>query len=138
LKVIKQELKEFRIKNIVFASNFKFKNRVAFQNILDFSKIFGAKLHLLKINTIHNFETTKKSSDAIRNYINGFDLEDYSLNIYNDVSIEAGVLNFSKAMDADAILLNTHKRRGLAHLFAGSISKDLANHAKLPVLTFKI
>lgn len=136
--VIKEDEEDFKIENIVFASNFKIENRKAFQNILDFSAKFNAKLHLLKINTIHNFETTKDSSDTIRNFINDFDLRDYTLNIYNDISIEAGVLNFSKLIEADIIVLNTHGRRGLAHLFNGSIGEDLANHAKLPVVTFKL
>lgn len=136
--VIKKEIDKFKIDNMVFASNFKQENRKAFQKILDFASLFNARLHLLKINTIHNFETTKESSDAIRNFINDFDLGDYTLNIYNDVSVEAGVLNFSKVIDADAILLNTSGRRGLSHLFNGSIGEDLANHAKLPVITFKL
>ena len=136
--VVKQSVENFKIENIVFASNFKFENRKAFQKILNFAQLFNAKLHLLKINTIHNFETTKDSSDAIRNFINDFDLGDFSLNIYNDVSIELGILNFSKVIDADIILLNTHGRRGLAHLFNGSIGEDLTNHAKLPVITFKL
>lgn len=136
--VIKKNIDDFKIENIVFASNFKHANRDSFQKILNFTVLFNAKLHLLKINTIHNFETTKDSSDAIRSFINGFDLGDYTLNIYNDVSIEAGILNFSKLIDADIIVLNTHGRRGLSHLFNGSIGEDLANHAKLPVITFKL
>lgn len=136
--VIKEEMKDFKINNIVFASNFNIEARKSFQKILDFTSIFNAQLHLLKINTIHNFETTKESSDAIRNFINDFDLSNYTLNIYNDTSVEAGVLNFAKGIDSDVILLNTHGRQGLAHLFTGSIGEDLANHAKLPVITFKI
>jgi len=136
--VIKREVNNFKIKNIVFASNFEQKSKVTFQNILDFTSLFNARLHLLKINTIHNFETTKESSDAIRNFVNDFDLGDYTLNIYNDISVETGILNFANVIDADVILLNTSGRRGLAHLFTGSIGEDLANHAKLPVVTFKI
>ncbi len=136
--VIKREVENFKIENIVFASNFEQKSKVAFQDILEFASLFNARLHLLKINTIHNFETTKESSDAIRNFINNFDLGDYTLNIYNDSSVEAGILNFANVIDADVILLNTSGRRGLAHLFTGSIGEDLANHAKLPVITFKI
>ena len=135
--VIKEAMPHFKIENIVFASNFHTDARPAFQKILNFTALFNAKLHLLKINTIHNFETTKDSSDAIRNFINEFDLGDFTLNIYNDLSVETGILNFSKAIEADLILLNTHGRRGLAHLFNGSISEDLSNHAKLPVITFK-
>lgn len=136
--VIKSDIDNFKIENIVFASNFDQKNKVAFQKILDFASLFNARLHLLKINTIHNFETTKESSDAIRNFINEFDLGDYTLNIYNDVSVEAGILNFSNVIDVDVILLNTSGRRGLAHLFTGSLGEDLSNHAKLPVITFKV
>ena len=136
--VIKTEVKDFKIENIVFASNFDQKSKVAFQKILNFASLFNSRLHLLKINTIHNFETTKESSDAIRNFINDYDLGDYTLNIYNDVSVELGILNFANVIDADVILLNTSGRRGLAHLFTGSIGEDLANHAKLPVITFKI
>ena len=136
--VVKKDIENFKIKNIVFASNFKIDNRSAFQKILNFTLLFDAKLHLLKINTIHNFETTKDSSDAIRSFIDGFDLGEFTLNIYNDISVESGVLNFSKLIDADVIVLNTHGRRGLAHLFNGSIGEDLANHAKLPVVTFKL
>ncbi len=136
--VIKREVDKFKIENIVFASNFEQKSKVAFQKILDFTLLFNARLHLLKINTIHNFETTKESSDAIRNFINEYDLGNYTLNIYNDTSVEAGILNFSNVINADVILLNTSGRRGLAHLFTGSIGEDLTNHAKLPVITFKI
>lgn len=136
--VIKREVENFKIENIVFASNFNQKNKGAFQKILNFASLFNSRLHLLKINTIHNFETTKESSDAIRNFINDYDLGNYTLNIYNDISVEVGILNFANVIDADVILLNTSGRRGLAHLFTGSIGEDLANHAKLPVITFKI
>ena len=136
--VIKQDVEDFKIENIVFASNFKKNNQPAFQKILNFVALFNAKLHLLKINTIHNFETTKDSSEAIRSFIDGHDLGDYTLNIYNDISVEAGILNFTRLIEADVIFLNTHGRRGLAHLFNGSIGEDLANHAKLPVVTFKL
>jgi nucleotide-binding universal stress UspA family protein len=135
--VIKNEIDHFKIENIVFASNFEKKNKVSFQKILDFTSLFNARLHLLKINTISNFETTKDSSDAIRNFINNYDLGDYTLNIYNDISIEAGIINFSSLIDADVIAINTSGKRGLINLFSGSISEDLSNHAELPVITFK-
>lgn len=136
--VIKNEIDNFKIENIVFASNFEKKNKVSFQKILDFASLFNARIHLLKINTINNFETTKESSDAIRNFINNYDLGDYTLNIYNDISVESGIINFASVIDADVILINTSGRKGLSYLFTGSIGKDLSNHAQLPVITFKV
>ncbi len=136
--VIKNEIDHFKIENVVFASNFERKNKASFQKILDFVSLFNARIHLLKINTISNFETTKESSDAIRNFINNYDLGDYTLNIYNDSSVEAGIINFSSVIDADVILINTSGRKGLSYLFTGSIGKDISNHAELPVITFKV
>jgi nucleotide-binding universal stress UspA family protein len=136
--VIKNEIDNFKIENIVFASNFEKKNKVSFQKILDFASLFNARIHLLKINTINNFETTKESSDAIRNFINNYDLGDYTLNIYNDISVESGIINFASVIDADVILINTSGRKGLSYLFTGSIGKDISNHAELPVITFKV
>ncbi len=136
--VIKEDIKDFELNNLVYISDFHKGNELSFQKIIDFTKIFKAKLHLLKIITIQNFETSKTSTNDINNFIDGFDIKNYSKTIYNDVSVEAGALNFAKSIDADAILLNTHGRRGLSHLFRGSIGEDLANHAKLPVVTFKL
>ncbi len=58
--------------------------------------------------------------------------------IYNDVNVEKGILHFAKGIEADIIGMSTHGRKGLAHFFNGSISEDLVNHAKRPVITFKI
>jgi nucleotide-binding universal stress UspA family protein len=64
--------------------------------------------------------------------------KNFSMNIYNDDSIEKGILNFGKKMDAGLIGVCTHARKGLSHLLRGSISEDVVNHAEKPVITFKI
>lgn len=136
--VIKKDIENFNLKNAVYASDFNLKSKNAFKKIIRFAKFFDTKLHLLKVNTIQNFETTKESSNRIKAFLDGSELQNYSLNIFNDVSIEEGILSFAKEAEVDLIILVTHGRKGLAHLFNGSISEDLVNHAKLPVLTFKM
>ena len=74
----------------------------------------------------------------MRNFTKGMNLENYSLNIYNDHSVEKGILNFAKEMDAQLVGMSTHGRKGLSHFFNGSISEDLVNHAQRPVITFRI
>lgn len=68
------------------------------------------------------------------------DLEYDTLNfeIYNDLKVERGIMNYAKSQNADLIALGTHGRKGLAHFLTGSLSEGLVNHAKRPVLTFKI
>ena len=58
--------------------------------------------------------------------------------IYNDYSVEHGLLNYSKKEKFDILAIATHGRKGLSHFFMGSIGEDLANHADLPVLTVKL
>jgi hypothetical protein len=93
---------------------------------------------LLLVNTANRFITTPKANDRILKFIEGFDYSNFDINIYNDETVEKGILNFSHSIDADLIGISTHGRQGIAHFFNGSISEDLVNHAKRPVITFKI
>ena len=70
-------------------------------------------------------------------FIKGQNLPKYSINIYNDTSIEKGILNFSKDNNSDLIALCTHGRSGLSHLFSPSVSKNLSKDVAIPMLTIK-
>ena len=78
------------------------------------------------------------SHPKIRIFIRDMDDSNFSVHIYNDISIEKGILNFASETNANLIGMGTHGRRGLAHFFNGSVSEDLVNHANMPVMTFKI
>ncbi|MFD2914985.1 universal stress protein [Psychroserpens luteus] len=136
--VIKNNHVDFSIDDIVFASDFKNDNKETYRQATKFATAFGAQLHLLMVNTASNFTTTLKANDRIDEFISDNSFKNFTINIYNDESVEKGVLNFSKHIDADLIGISTHGRQGIAHFFNGSISEDLVNHAKRPVITFKI
>ncbi len=136
--VIKQDIENFELNDLVFASDFGAESKANFQKILNFTAICNIKLHLLFINTIHHFESTKVTIERLEDYVSSFDINDYTTNIYNDTTIEEGILNFGKQINADAIAIYTHGRSGLSQLFSESISKELANHALRPVITFKV
>jgi nucleotide-binding universal stress UspA family protein len=136
--IIKKEYEDFKIDHLVFASDFSDEVKNTFQNVIDFSNKFNAKLHLVTINTPNNFKPTHISNEIMNNFVANFGIKDFSINIYNDINIEKGVLNFANQINADAVGIGTHGRKGLAHFFNGSISEDLVNHAQLPIVTFKI
>lgn len=136
--VIKKDNKEFDVKDMIFASDFNKESKSTFHRVIDFAELFDAKIHLLYINTIHNFNTTKNIETRIAKFMDDFTFDNYTTNIYNDISIEKGILSFARDMNADLIALNTHGRSGLSQLFNGSIGQELANHALRPVITFKI
>ena len=136
--VIKQEVKDFDIKDLVFATDLSNESRKSFKNVLKFARIFDANVHLLHIISIRNFEPTRVTKKKLKNFVSRLKIKNPTLNVYNDPSIEEGILNFGKKINADVIAINTHGRSGLSQLFSESISKDLANHALRPVITFKI
>ena len=136
--VVKKGVGEFSLDKIVFASDFSDEVKPSFGRFLNFAAKFNAEVHLLFVNTVHNFEPTKETNKRLREFVVDFDLPKHSLNIYNDTSIERGILNFSKDIEANVIALNTHQRSGLSSMFNESISEDLVNHALKPVITFKL
>lgn len=136
--VIKNNHAEFSIDRFVFASDFKKDNKETYRQATEFAKAFNAKMYLLLVNTANNFTSTSEANKRVNEFIKDYDFKNYTVHIYNDESVEAGVLNFAKEIDADLIGISTHGRQGIAHFFNGSIGEDVVNHAKRPVITFKI
>lgn len=136
--IIKSEMEDFKIENFVFASDFSNEIKKPFLKLVEFANLFEAKLDLVMINTPNSFKTNSVAENIMQNFVSGFSLNNYSLNIYNDMNVEKGIINYSNKTNADLIGIATHGRTGLAHFFNGSVSEDLVNHAIKPVVTFRI
>jgi nucleotide-binding universal stress UspA family protein len=136
--VIKKDEADFKIKDIVFACEFTDEYKQSFLNAINFANSSNATLHLLMVNTPSGFMTTSNAEERMNSFLQDINIGEYTLNIYNDVSVEKGILNFGNSVNADVIAMSTHGRQGLSHFFNGSISEDLVNHSKRPVVTFKI
>lgn len=136
--IIKQELEEFKVDRFVFACDFKLESLLAFEKAKKFADMLSAQLELVYINTpgddfLSNKDAYKRINEFLTKANAGQQVE-----IYNDYSVEKGILNYSQSISADAIGIPTHGRKGLSHFFMGSIGEDIANHSKIPVVTFKI
>jgi len=136
--VIKNEHPTFEINDFVFATDFSEECRTSFKKAQHFAREVGAKVHLLYVNTPAGFKTSSEAKKMMQNFVNGLAVENYTLNTYNDTSVEKGILNFATETKAQLVGMSTHGRKGLNHFFNGSISEDLVNHANMPVITFKI
>lgn len=135
---VKQRIQHFDAKEIVLASNFKKEMRYAVERFKAFQELFGARIHLLYVNTPGAFESTGELRKRLEDAAQRYGLQNYSINIYNDVIEEDGILHFANEIRADLIMMATHGRTGLAHLLSGSIAEDLVNHTNIPVLTFHL
>lgn len=136
--VTKKEHASFEINDFVFASNFKDDYKNPYKKATKFAKLFDAKIHLLMVNTAGHFITSQNAEKRMKDFASTTGFDNFTINLYNDVSIEKGIMHFSESMSADLIGMCTHGRQGLTNFFNGSISEDLVNRAKRPVMTFKI
>ncbi len=135
---VKQPTDFHSIHDIVFASNFTPEEYSVCSDLKKLQSVFKAKLHLVRINTPNNFETTRKTLKLMHEFIDKNVIENYTINIYNDKVEEDGIIYFAQDIEADLIALATHGRSGIMRLLSGSIAEDVVNHAKRPVWTFRI
>lgn len=137
--VVKKDNEKFKMKNLVFASSFKNDDKKeVLRKLIEFATIFDSKIHLLKVTTPSNFESTLEAKEKIKAFIAEFTLPKHSITIYNDISVQKGILNFSQEINADLIALSTHGRSGLSHLFSASVTKNLSKNALKPMLTIRV
>lgn len=139
--VVKEEITGPLFDKIVFASNFELENINALKNVQQFASNFNSNLQLVYINTPgDNFKNSQEINNQLQSFLSKTEspVDLSNVKVYNDYSIEKGILNASEELDATLIAIPTHGRKGLAHFFNGSISEDIANHSNLSVLTFKI
>lgn len=136
--VVKNDLPEFKVENFVFASDFKEEDLGALRKAKDFARKLKAELHLVYINTpADHFLSQDDALKKIDAFLEKAGTKD-KVTIYNDYSVEQGVLNFGKSVQADLLGIPTHGRKGVSHFFMGSIGEDIVNHSNIPVVTFKI
>ena len=130
------ELKQ--IKNIVFPTALQLNQSDFVNRVKELQAFFGATLHILLVNTPYNFKRTKDDKELLEEYSKHYKLENYTLNVYDDYYAEDGIINFTHNIKADMIAMGTHARKGLAHLFIGSVAEDVVNHVDCPIWTYSL
>ncbi len=136
--VIKHNVEDFDVKDMVYASNFTALDIEKFDAFRPLVDLFNPKIHLLKVNTPGSFERSADSYKAIDRFLQRYELRKFSTTIYNDLSIEEGILNFARGIDADLITMATHGRKGFFHVVNGSVTEDIVNRTTFPVLSIKL
>ncbi len=136
--VIKNHIEDFHLESVVYASNFSPQDVEKFDAFRPLFDLFDPKIHLLKVNTPKTFERSEDSNRAIDAFLERYELKRFTATIYNDLSIEEGILNFARDIDTDLIAMATHGRTGFFHVVNGSLTEDIVNHTSFPVLSVKL
>jgi nucleotide-binding universal stress UspA family protein len=127
-----------KIKNIVFPTTLEFDQGHLVNKIKELQGFFSAQLHLLIVNTPHNLNRTKDEMETMDEYVKFFKFQNYTINTRNDFREQDGIINFANEIKADMIAMGTHGRRGLSHLFMGSVTESVVNHVDCPIWTLSI
>jgi nucleotide-binding universal stress UspA family protein len=125
-------------KNVVYATAMSPDEEVFSRIVKRTQQVYDSTIHLLRVNTPSNFQRDRVSKDNLYKFAKKLGLKNYTINVYNDIGEEEGIIYFSESINADMIAMATHGRTGFAHVMAGSIAEDVVGHAKRPVLTFVV
>lgn len=123
-------------KNIVYATSMS-KDEEVFSRIVRLTQqMYDSTVHLVRINTPANFQRDAVAKKYMQDFAKKLQLKNFTLNIFNDLTEEEGIIYFADSINADLIAMATHGRTGFAHVLAGSIAEEVLSHSKRPVLTF--
>ncbi len=142
----------FKIKNILFPTDFSKTSLTASEYAVNLAKQYGAKLHVLhvleKIPPILAIRSLDLSRDKIIKSIDSDaqanldeclkkikklgDFEIISV-IRKGIDYEE-IIKYSKEKKIDIIVLATHGRTGILHTLLGSVAEKVIRYSKIPVL----
>lgn len=133
---VHERFKKSDFQNILYATSMSEEEKSFASVIKKTQEIYGSTIHLVRINTPMNFKPDTAVSTHLTSFAKRNNLKNYTVNVFNDFSEEEGIIHFAETINADLIGMATHGRTGFAHVIAGSITEDVVNHGKRPVLTF--
>ncbi len=125
-------------KNIVYATAMHKDEEVFSRMIKRTQQLYNSTIHLVRINTPGDFQRDHTVKSYMEKFAKKLGLKNYTVNVFNDLTEEDGIIYFADSINADLIAMATHGRTGFAHVMAGSIAEDVVGHAKRPVLTFVV
>ncbi|HNV29875.1 MAG TPA: universal stress protein [Cyclobacteriaceae bacterium] len=125
-------------KNIVYATAMHKDEMVFSRMIKRTQQLYNSTVHLVRINTPGDFQRDYVVKEYMEKFAKSLGLKNYTINVFNDITEEDGIVYFAESIDADLIAMATHGRTGFAHVMAGSIAEDVVGHSKRPVLTFVV
>jgi universal stress protein A len=140
---------QLHIKRILVPVDFSEPSKKALQYAITLAGEFGAELSLLHViqpyPIVPDLQTATPALNAILQKDATENLEKLVATI-KGVAVQQVIRWGSPAreiaaeaekQDADLIIINTHGRTGLAHLFIGSVAEQVVRFAKCPVLTLR-
>jgi len=144
-----------KINKILIPTDFSRCAEQAFTHAIYFAEKYRAEIHILNVNTL--FEDYPEFMGNISQATDVLKIAEDSINIQinklidkvtfknleiikcqkRGISAATTILEYSLDNDIDLIVMGTIGRRGLGHLFLGSVTEEVVRFSKCPVFTIR-
>jgi nucleotide-binding universal stress UspA family protein len=131
---VKEEADLTNIKSIVYPTDMRGEQDVIIESIKELRGFYDAHLHLVKAYD-SEWLTQKEVEDRLEVFAKKNNLQDYSVTAVKESDEVDATLEFAKELNADLIVIGTHRGRGIDSLLHGFISKRLVNRSPIPIWT---
>jgi len=144
----------FRLKQILVPIDFSTCSRKALQYAIPFARQFGATLTLLNVVQSNYYpggefsggydfaRVEKELRESGERQLSRIVLEEVDELVPVKTVVRVGqpvqeIVSAARELESDLILLSTHGRTGLKHVFLGSVTENVVRHATCPVLVVR-
>ncbi|MEQ8245811.1 universal stress protein [Fulvivirga sp.] len=102
----------------------------------EFAETVVGKLHLVHVAELNSDKD--KVQKEVEQLAEKSGFRNYTLNINQNDNVEQGLLAYSYAVNADMLVILTHKEGGLFRLFKKSVAEDLSKKSSRPIMTINL
>ena len=125
----------YSIRKMVCPVDLSQDNEKVVGSLKTFGRLFNAEIHLLCVCTS---KADYEGCDArLAQFASKMNLDYAHTHSVIDDDIDDGIVKFAESAGADLIVMPTHARSGMALMFQGSVTQDVIEKTRIPVLTFK-
>ena len=126
------------LRHIVFPNSMEDGQEDLMMHLKALQHLLKATVHMVWIDTSTTSTDHASIKQKLDNFAKRFMLTDYTVNVYKASNKETGIINFTHWIQASMIAMGTHARKGLSHLFKGSVTEGVVNHVQCPIWTYVI
>jgi hypothetical protein len=136
--VVKEATIDFSLNTLVFCSDFTETSVKSYQKIKPLIEVYHPELHLLKVITRGNFDTSKNTNSLMNNFAKNAHISGFYSDIITAESVEEGIIDYCNEVKPELLVMETHGRTGISHLLVGSITENAVNQRNQPVLSLRV
>lgn len=131
--------KKEAFKKILFPVDFSELCKFVCPQVIELAREFEAELYFLHVSVSYTQETRAYAEEEFAKFLSGMDLSGvmYFKDSYGAFVENTGIVEYAQIHGIDLIAIGTHGRTGLKRLIMGSVTEEVVNTSRIPVLTLR-